>query len=688
MNDGSGTDTPKERQGSGDTTVDGDATIPNLQDAEDQYQTVPQTITPDPALSPTVTGGPDVQPSGATSPRAKHGDTIALGSAPTLLSGVERDPAVVRSGNVVRASSRREELIGTTVAGRYEIKSRLGAGGMGTVYLAQQTAVDRRVVLKFLHPEFSSRADLEERFHREARAASKLNHPNTIVLHDFGQTEDGKLYMAMEYLEGRSLSDLIDSAGALSPLRAVGVTLQILTSLTEAHAKGVIHRDLKPDNILLVKRGGVVDFVKVLDFGIAKIREQSLEMSEGGGGVAPQDEEQDTKSWEELTRELEQAVVDAASGEELTASRQEEIARLTQHGEICGSPGYMAPEQIRGDSIDHRADLYAVGVILYQLLTGTNPFKGRSIPVMLLRTMDKQVKPLRQTRPDLSLPRALDDLILRCLSKDPAGRPGSAEEVAEQLRQISPALARQRKEQELAMLELVGIRPRWRRHLRWALPALGLGLAALVWFSARGGREEGTDLAPGQRVLVAASAPQVPSWVTAKAPAGQRSTIRGAGEREAARVEGRARILTQEADIPSRYDSSEKDQAAVKSELRQVAYHARGLDRTSLPALQTFWTKIGVGGAAGRVTYVYDVHVFLGQLSAQQQLQLRRHFAALRYDRYSFLLTEAVRKRQCQRALELSPKEQEAIGHLPRARHKSALNYLQYRLKKCTGSEQ
>ena len=675
------------------------ATIPDTLDAAELYATVPETITPAPEQCPTVTG--DQGPRAAQ----KSQDTLPLGSAPTLPTGAPR-PRV--SDGAASTRRQRHPVIGALVAGRFRITSRLGAGGMGTVFLAEQTAVGRQVVLKFLHPQFSHRPDLEQRFHREALAASQLNCPNTIVIHDFGQTEAGTLYMAMEYLEGRSLSELIDSTGALSPLRAIGITLQILTSLTEAHDKGIVHRDLKPENILLVPRGEVRDFVKVLDFGIAKIREQSQEPA--AAAPWPPDGEPaehraaggELESWDEISRELDrgslllaeseqQAETSEQTGPPLEAKPGASQPELTKHGEICGSPGYMAPEQIRGDAVDHRADLYAVGVILYQLLSGTNPFKGRSVPEMLLSTMDKQVPPLRESRPDLCLPRKLDELILRCLSKDSAGRPGSAEVLAEQLRQITPALARQQQEQERAMLELVGLRSRWRRHLRWALPAAVLALTALsIWLaSGGGGYREGRSLAPGQRVLVATSASQVPPWVDAASPAGLRHSVRGSTDREAAVARGTAQILSRAADIPSKYDQRQaRDRPAIADELRQVQDHARGLHARSGLRVQTFWTKIAVGLGGRRVSHVYDVHVFLARLSASQRQQLRHHFAKLRYDRYSFLVTEAVRKRRCQRAAELAARERETIEDLPSARRKSALSYLQYRLNKCKEGSQ
>ena len=650
---------PSTLPGTGDTDPSR-GPVPDTLAAGDAHDTIPKTITPDPALSPTVTDG--------TGPR--HGDTLPLGSAPTR-ADAERAPVKVRG------EARRGGMVGTTVAGRYRITSLLGSGGMGTVYLADQVAMERQVVLKFLHPAYSSRRDLMERFHREARAASKIKNSNTIVLHDFGQTDDGTLYMAMEYLEGRTLSALIESAGAVSPLRAVGITLQALASLTDAHARGVVHRDLKPDNILLVEQDGVVDFVKVLDFGIAKIRDPEsgvtarhrvVEVDEPAGAPGT-----DTlESWEELARRLED------DGEQAP----EAAPGLTKHGEICGSPGYMAPEQIRGaGGIDQRTDLYAVGVILYELLTGTNPFMGTSIPDMLLRTMDRQVEPLRKSHPHLELPRQLDDLILSCLSKEATGRPASAADVAGRLREVTPALARRRKEREQAMLELVGIRPRWRRHLRWALPLLAVVAAVLIWLAGRGALPgEGTALAPGQRVLVAVSKSKVPAWVATPDAEGRRVTVRGVQRRRAGRILATARILAAVADVPSRYTGS-VEPAAAQAELRQVASHARGA--AGLPKLQTYWVKIAVGREGGQVAYVYDVHAHLPALSADERLGLRRHFAALRYDRYSFLVTEAVRKGQCKRVKELSTREREAIEHLPKDRRKSSLNYLQYRLRKC-----
>ena len=657
--------------GTGDTDP-ASATVPDTLAADtlaadDLHDTIPKTITPDPALTATVTDGTE------QGEAARHSDTLPLGSAPTRAIAEGR-PAV-KAG----AEARRRDMVGTTVAERYRVKSLLGSGGMGTVYLADQVAMDRQVVLKFLHTAYSSRADLKERFHREARAASKIKNSNTIVLHDFGQTDDGTLYMAMEYLEGRTLTALIESAGAVAPLRAVGITLQALASLTDAHARGVVHRDLKPDNILLVEQDGVADFVKVLDFGIAQIREPKSGVTARHRVVQVDSDDEapgkDTlESWEALARRLD------GDGEE--AGDIAPQPRLTKHGEICGSPGYMAPEQVRGaGGIDQRADLFAVGVILYELLTGTNPFSGKSIQQMLLRTMDLQVEPLRRSHPHLELPRQLDELILACLSKDAAGRPSSAEEVVGLLRDLTPALARRQQAREQAMLELVGIRPRWRRHLRWALPLLAVAAAALIWLAGRGALPgEGAALAPGQRVLVAVSRPKVPAWVANPAAAGRRVTARGERRRRTARVLATARILAVAADVPSRY-VGHVEPAAARAELMQVASHSRGAK--DLPAVQTYWVKIAVGREEGGVAYVYDVHAHLPQLSADVRLRLRRHFAALRYDRYSFLLTEAVRKRQCKRVEEFSTREREAIDHLPKDRQKSALNYLQYRLRKC-----
>ncbi|MBN2715821.1 MAG: protein kinase, partial [Deltaproteobacteria bacterium] len=223
-----------------------------------------------------------------------------------------------------------DPFIGTFVGERFLVKRRLGEGGMGVVYEAEQTAMDRKVALKVLHPHLND-DELYVRFQREAAASSKLEHPNIITVYDFGRTENDSLYIAMEFIDGKSLDDEIKQNGAMAWDRACRIGTQICSALRNAHDKNIIHRDMKPENVMLCKRGDETDFVKVLDFGIAKMLE---------------DGEKDQQK------------------------------ALTKTGMVFGTPQYMSPEQVRGEKLDARSDIYSVGIILYEMLTGTIPFKA------------------------------------------------------------------------------------------------------------------------------------------------------------------------------------------------------------------------------------------------------------------------------------------------------------------------
>ena len=283
----------------------------------------------------------------------------------------------------------RDPLIGQFVGGRFLVQAKLGEGGRGAVYQAEQVAMKRPVALKVLHPHLCQDQSLIERFHREAAASSRLNHPNTITVHDFGQTDEGTLYIAMEFVDGRSLADEIGTIASLPWSRAVHVALQIAESLADAHAAGVVHRDLKPDNIMLLQRAGSTDFVKLLDFGIAKI-------------------------------------ADAAEGGDKRKA-------LTKTGMIFGTPQYMSPEQIRGSGVDHRTDIYSLGVILYHLLTGELPFAAENPMGMLTKHLMEPPRPMRSVRPGLDCPPQLESLVLRCLEKEPERRPRSMAEIVPEL---------------------------------------------------------------------------------------------------------------------------------------------------------------------------------------------------------------------------------------------------------------
>jgi serine/threonine-protein kinase len=272
---------------------------------------------------------------------------------------------------------------GTEVAGRYRVLAKLGEGGMGAVYRAEQISLKRKVALKILRPELSTDAGLIHRFNAEAELAARLSHPNTVTLFDFGQDDDGSLFIAMEFIEGTSLRDAV-MRGPLEPPRIVRICEQICSSLADAHSHGIVHRDLKPDNVMLSQRGRERDVARVLDFGIAKLRDE-----QGNVSMMPQ----------------------------------------TRAGDLLGTPQYMAPEQIRGEKVDARTDIYALGAMLFEMMTGQLPFDGATVMALLSKHLTEMPRDPRQVRPDLPLPDPLVQLCLRMLAKNPAARPASMDEV-------------------------------------------------------------------------------------------------------------------------------------------------------------------------------------------------------------------------------------------------------------------
>jgi len=277
-----------------------------------------------------------------------------------------------------------DPLIGRTLPGGYVILDLVGIGGMGRVYRAEQTNLGRTVAIKIIHPHLVGEENAAARFITEARAASRLNHPNSVAVIDFGKTEDGQLYLVMEFLRGKDLARVQYEEGPLSFRRIVSILRQVLAALSEAHHLEIIHRDLKPENIILepVRTGG--DFVKVVDFGLAKMRE----------GTAP---------------------------------------NITSPGIVCGTPEYMSPEQGRGDPLDPRSDLYAVGVIFYQLLTGRLPFEADSPTQVVLMHITEAPPDPRAAAPERMIPSLLADVCLMALAKEPPHRFGNADEFGEAL---------------------------------------------------------------------------------------------------------------------------------------------------------------------------------------------------------------------------------------------------------------
>lgn len=263
---------------------------------------------------------------------------------------------------------------GTVVADRYEINGLLGRGGFGEVYRARHTGTHETVALKVLRPELLSESSAVDRFTAEARLCASLRHPNTVRVFDFGQTPEKALYLAMEFLEGESLEEIL-ARGPLTPRRAARITTQVLKSLAEAHGRKIVHRDLKPENILVGALAGEPDFVHVIDFGIAKF------LAEGAN------------------------------------------AALTQAGAIIGTPHYMSPEQIRGDTLDARADLYSVGVLLYRCLSGRHPYDGDTTFGILAAHLGDVLPPLGLAPPD----RVLDGIVVRSLARDRGARFATAD---------------------------------------------------------------------------------------------------------------------------------------------------------------------------------------------------------------------------------------------------------------------
>jgi serine/threonine protein kinase len=287
-------------------------------------------------------------------------------------------------------------LPGTVFEERYEIISLIGSGGMGAVYKARQISVDRFVALKVLHPDLVTDPISKKRFEHEAKAASTLMHPNLIVVHDFGFSKKGQPFIVMDYLEGPTLHDLIEATGPLDLNRLIRVFIQCCRALSHAHRKNVIHRDVKPCNIVLsLGDSSDPEFVKVLDFGIAKVLAKDSGKSD---------------------------------------------QNLTNTGNIVGSPFFMSPEQCCGLAVDARSDIYSLGCVLYAAATACAPFIGEDH----LRTMYKHLYEVAPSfavmRPDLTIPAELERIVFKAIEKDPNARYQSADELEDALERLKMAL--------------------------------------------------------------------------------------------------------------------------------------------------------------------------------------------------------------------------------------------------------
>ncbi len=268
-----------------------------------------------------------------------------------------------------------DPLVGAALAGRYLIVRRIGEGGMGAVYEAKHTVIGKRVAVKVLLEKFHSNRDLVARLLQEARLASSIGHENIVDVTDFGTTDDGRSFVVMEFLDGEPLAQLVMREAPLPVERSLRIARQVASALGAAHAKGIYHRDVKPENVYLVKRGDA-DFVKVVDFGISKAVKQ--------GGEDPA-----------------------------------ESYRLTHTGLLLGTPLYMSPEQARGeDDLDHRVDVWALGVMLYECLTGEVPFHANNYLGIISQVLTRDAPPPSRLRPELGIPPAVESVVMRAMEKD------------------------------------------------------------------------------------------------------------------------------------------------------------------------------------------------------------------------------------------------------------------------------
>ncbi len=286
-----------------------------------------------------------------------------------------------------------DPLVGKVLSGRFQILEPLGVGGMGRVYKAIQQPLDRVVALKVLNPRYDSAKDpgFERRFFLEASATAKLKHPNTVTVHDYGRTDDGIYFIAMEFIEGDTLQHVLQRETALPWQRALAVGAQVARSLREAHKHGLVHRDLKPANVMLLREGTGGDTVKVLDFGLVK-------------SFTPE------------------------------KPRGPEETELTQAGVLMGSPLYMAPEQARNEA-DQRTDIYALGILLFQCMAGRPPFQSKESIDVIVKHIKEAPPRLRSLVPDVPL--EVDALVMRCLEKKPELRFQTMDEVLEAMRAAS-----------------------------------------------------------------------------------------------------------------------------------------------------------------------------------------------------------------------------------------------------------
>jgi serine/threonine protein kinase/tetratricopeptide (TPR) repeat protein len=288
-----------------------------------------------------------------------------------------------------------EDLVGTVLENKYEILEKIGAGGMGAVYKARHQLMHRQVAIKMVLAQLSANSMTLKRFTQEARATSQLNHPNILTVFDFGISPSNQPYLVMDFLEGVNFGRVLEETRQIPIARAIGIFLQVCAALGHAHQKGIVHRDLKPSNIMLIELDGQPDFVKVLDFGIAKV----------------------------------------------LSSVDGETDNLTRTGEVFGSPLYMSPEQFRGKSMDARSDIYSLGCVMYRSLAGICPVTGKDVLECMYKHVNESIPPFSVTAPEAEIPERLEQIIMKALAKDPDERYASMNDLRADLEVCAEELA-------------------------------------------------------------------------------------------------------------------------------------------------------------------------------------------------------------------------------------------------------
>ena len=462
-------------------------------------------------------------------------------------------------------AQRNDPYVGVEILGQYQIERRLGEGGMGMVYLADQPAMARKAAIKILRPEIASEEQME-RFQREAQTLSHIDHPHIVKVYNFGTLDQGELYIAMEFVQGKEMDQVLEEEGRLDHKRALDIAIQTADALVEAHAKGIVHRDLKPENVMLCERRGNEDYVKVMDFGIAKVLESS-QVLESSATVA---------------------------------------------GVIHGTPQYMSPEQARGEAVDHRSDIYSLGIVLYAMLTGDLPIKSNTLVGYIIAHQQDPPAPLATH--NVQVPKRVEQILFRMLEKKIDARYQTMQEVLNDLRAVLAPPPPPTRSHRGAIIGLVA--------LLVTLAAAGAGAYFLGLFDF-GGQTKAPVIRHGLAAgVVEASDNQRPKWIKRPPPTKDKTYVVGRGEagvktqaRDAAQARAMAKLLQKAASLvladsleASALRTWTKAAKRVKLDEGQRRLLAEALRKaTALPRLgdseQDYWEKRRPASGASQYHY-------------------------------------------------------------------------------------